>query len=385
MAEDVLSKKAPLADVALLVLYALPAIIAMSFPFGSLVGALMASSRLAGDNEFLILHASGFSRSSIMLPFLVLGLIFSIVSFIMNDFFLPLGTINYGKLYRKMISSVPALELKPYSVKKYKDSTIVMGDMENGIIKNMLILDTTKDGKSRIINTGTAILIDKGDKKGIITLLLKDVFIEENAPGKPDRYEYSSASEMEYNIILADFSDFSASIGPREMGSLDVLKLIRKKETILANKLSERKKEILLKEQKLGEEYLKRSSSLTAINSSIAYLFEMEKAYLALVDKPVRDRTLEIYRLEYYKKFSIPAAAFCFIFLAFPLGARSKKSNRAAGFGIGLLIAVAYWALLIGGQSLGLKSGMEPFFAMWAPNLLVLLASLPLFIFWRTA
>ncbi|HPG87840.1 MAG TPA: LptF/LptG family permease, partial [Spirochaetales bacterium] len=115
MAEDILSKKAPVVDVIKLVVYATPAIIAMSFPFGSLVGALMAAGRLSSDNELLVMRASGVSRPAMMTPFVALGVVFSLISFVTNDYFLPLGTINYGKLYRKLITTAPALELKPYS------------------------------------------------------------------------------------------------------------------------------------------------------------------------------------------------------------------------------------------------------------------------------
>jgi len=303
----------------------------------------------------------------------------------MNDYFLPLGTINYGKLYRKLISSVPALELKPYSVKKYKDATLVMGELEDGAIRDLLILDTTKSGKSRLINTGRAVLLDKGDAKGILTLVLKDIFIQESDPAKPDRYEYSTAAEMEYNLMLSGFADFASAIGPREMASREVLKLIKSKESVLNGRLLERQKEIEAKKRQLAGEYLKRASSLAPLDASLGYLGDIESSYKALVLRPVRDRSLEIYRLEYYKKFSIPAGAFCFIFLAFPLGAKSKKSSRLAGFGVGLLIALVYWALLIGGQSFGLKSELNPFLAMWAPNMLVLIASLPLLVFWRSA
>jgi lipopolysaccharide export system permease protein len=65
MAEDILSRKAAFVDVFQLVVFAMPAIIAMSFPFGSLVGALMAASRMASDNEILVMRASGVPRSRI--------------------------------------------------------------------------------------------------------------------------------------------------------------------------------------------------------------------------------------------------------------------------------------------------------------------------------
>jgi lipopolysaccharide export system permease protein len=118
MAEDILSKHAPPVDVFMLVIYALPSIVAMSFPFASLVGALMAVGRFSSDNEVIVFQASGISMKRIFVPFVAIALLVSCLSFVINDYFLPLGTINYGKLYRKLLSSTPALELNAYSVKK---------------------------------------------------------------------------------------------------------------------------------------------------------------------------------------------------------------------------------------------------------------------------
>lgn len=378
MAEDILSKKAPVGDVARLVLYATPAIIAMSFPFGSLVGALMATGRLASDNELLVMRASGVSRSAIIAPFLVLGIVFSMISFITNDYFLPLGTINYGKLYRKLITTAPALELKPYSVKRYRDTTIVTGAMDGSVMMDVVILDTTKDGKSRVINAGRAALLDRGDASGVISLILDDVFLQESDPGKPERFEYSTAGRMEYNILLTSFADFSSGISPREMSSVDVATAIRKKETALAGRLNVRANELDDKRSEILSEYLSRSRSMTGLDGSFSRLIPLKDAHSTLVAKPIKDRSLDIYRLEYYKKFSIPAGALCFVFLAFPLGVRAKKSGRAVGFGLGLMVAVVYWGMLIGGQTLGLRTGFDPFLAMWAPNLLVLAVAAPL-------
>jgi len=385
MAEEILAKKAPVGDVARLILYATPAIIAMSFPFGSLVGALMATGRLSSDNELLVMSASGVSKPAIMVPFLVLGLVFSVVSFVTNDYFLPLGTINYGKLYRKLITTSPALELKPYSIKRYKETTIVTGSMASGAIEDLVILDTTKDGKSRVINASVARLVDKGDDSGVISLILEDVFVQESDPSKPERFEYSTAIRMEYNILLTSFADFNAGVSPREMSSVDVKKAIDKKVIALDTRVSARARELDEKRSELLFEYFNRSNATATLGASMNKLVSLKNGHAALKLKPVRDRSLDIYRLEYYKKFSIPTGALCFVFLAFPLGTKARKSGRAVGFGLGLLVAVAYWGLLIGGQTLGLRIEFDPFLAMWIPNILVLLLAVPLLIGRRSA
>jgi lipopolysaccharide export system permease protein len=385
MAEDILSRKAAVFDVLQLVVFAMPAIIAMSFPFGSLVGALMAASRMASDNEILVMSASGVPKSKIFLPFVVLGLAFAIFSFIMNDVLLPLGTINYGRLYRRLITSAPALELGPYAVKRYRETVIVTGPERDGTLLDIVILDTTSDGKIRVIGASSAQLIDRGDKAGTITLNLQDVFVQESEPSKPDRFEYSSAKSMDYNVALAGFADFSAGIGPREMSSIDVLASIRKKEEILSQRTDQRVSELFDRKSELSVDYHQRYRGGFTLNANLSRLKPSTDAFITLAARPLRDRSLDIYRLEYYKKFSIPAGALFFVFLAFPLGIRAKRSGRVSGFGIGLLVAVIYWAMLIGGQTLGLRSNLSPFVAMWAPNIVVLLIASLLFILRRNS
>ena len=115
--EDMLSKRAPFNDVVKIMVYSLPAIIAQSAPFATLVGFLMCLGRMASDNEILIIRASGFSFRSILVPVMILGLAISLVSFFVNDYLLPLGTIKYNQLYRKIMKSNPTVVLEPDSVK----------------------------------------------------------------------------------------------------------------------------------------------------------------------------------------------------------------------------------------------------------------------------
>ncbi|MBR6153676.1 MAG: LptF/LptG family permease [Treponema sp.] len=59
LAQDILEHRVPLPTVTKLIVYCLPAIIAQSAPFATLVGFLMCLGRMVSDNEILILRASG--------------------------------------------------------------------------------------------------------------------------------------------------------------------------------------------------------------------------------------------------------------------------------------------------------------------------------------
>ncbi|MEI6874045.1 MAG: LptF/LptG family permease [Spirochaetota bacterium] len=372
MAEDILSKKAPIRDVMLLLLYATPSVIAMSVPFASLVGALMASGRLASDSELLVLHASGVRPRRIFLPFIVLGMVLSLVSFAVNDYFLPLGTLEFGKLYRRLLVTSPALELQPFSSRRYKDISVVTGSILGNTISSVLIFDKTDQGRDRVISAVKAKL-ETSQETGEMVLKLEDVWTQTLKSGETGRFEYTSCATMEYRIALSEGDAARGAIGPREMSSTDLGRSIAAKEGDLGTRKAARALEIEVVRSALDDAYeraLLGSGPWEGFASSLTPLLATLAAKTAT---RIEDRNLDLYKLEYYKKYSIPAGAAIFVILSFPIGARAKRSGRSVGFGIGLLIAVLYWALLIGGQTLGTRLGFSPFCAMWFPDLIVFL------------
>jgi lipopolysaccharide export system permease protein len=379
MAEDILSRKAPFRDVMLLLLYSLPSVIAMSFPFASLVGALMASGRLSSDSEMLAIMAAGIPPRRIFLPFLALGLAFTLISFTMNDYFLPRGSIEFGKLSRKLVASTPALELKPWSSRRYKDVTVVTGEMDGNRIKDLLIFDRSVEGSERVISAGRASLY-MDEKRDDVVLRLEDVWQQTVKKSEKERFEWSRASNMEYRISTENQGNARTTLGPRDMPTVDLARVIAEKSSSLDQKLAKRDEDIASARAELERAYGAElagdspwANSAERLGPALATLRSAESA-------PPGDRTLQVYRLEYFKKFSIPSGAFFFVILAFPLGLLARRSGRAMGFGIGILVAVVYWAFLIGGDALGRKLGWSPFWSMWLPNGLVLVAGMALWV-----
>jgi len=374
MAEDILSKRAPLRDVLLLLLYATPSIIAISFPFAALVGALMAAGRFSSDNEVLAMMASGIPSRRAFLPFAVLGLAFSLGSFVMNDYFLPLGTIEFGKLYRKLLTSTPALELKPYSVRRYRDISVVTGAAKGGELDDLLIFDRSVDGSSRVISAKQARLIPGGEN-GDVVLRLEDVWQQTVKRDETDSFDWARADRMDYRIGSQEAGEEQASVGPRDMSSADLAQVIAEKGAALAERTEQQRENLLAARLNLYDEY--RSDMSEGVPwSNAAERLNPGLALLRSAGPPPEDRSLQVYRLELYKKYAIPFGALFFVFLAFPLGLGARRSGRAVGFGLGMLISVLYWALLLVGQTLGTRLEWSPFWSMWLPNVIVLVAGL---------
>jgi lipopolysaccharide export system permease protein len=368
LAQEILTKHVPFYQVALLVLYALPSIIALSAPFASLVGTLMTIGRLSSDNEILVMLASGLSYRNIFLPALLVGFIISLGSFFANDVLLPAGTLGFNRLYRRILVSTPALELEANSVKRFKNTVIVTGDVTGTAIDNVLILDKTADGERRLIMARNAELKD-GGREGL-SLDLDNAFIQSSREQAREDYDYASSGFLQYWVPQEDLIQAVTSIGPREMSSVDVGREIRAKTAAQGERLEERLGKTLSQALSL-EETLRRGPVHENWNrrSSLTAAFNRE---VQTVKSIRQDRSLLIYRLEYYKKFSIPFGALSFVFLAVPLGLLAKKSGQTVGFIFGLFIAVIYWALLLGGQTMGIRLGYSPFWTMWFPNMLAL-------------
>lgn len=320
VAENILKKRVPLMDVMRLIGYSLPMVIAQSAPFATLVGFLMCLGRLASDNEVLILRASGQGYVLILVPVLVVGLLISIASFFVNDYLLPLGTLNYNKLYRSILTSNPAVELESNSIKRTNDKTLVIGQVSGEDVSDMIFFDTDQDGNQRIIVAGNS-KVRKTTKDGVLmNLLMDDASVIIFNKDKRNDYDVMLSKNLELNIFESTFFQNNNGVSPREMTSYDLAKEIA---------------------------VLKRTDDITP-------------------------KIMNRYRLEMAKKFSVPFGSIFFALLALPLALIFGKHNgQTIGLIIGLFISVFYWALSIVGQIFSSRSGVYGVSTMWAPNILI--------------
>lgn len=321
--QKILEKKVPLWDVILLMTYALPAIIAQSAPFATLVGFLMCLGRLVSENEILIFRASGQSYKIILLPVLILGGAISLGSFFVNDYLLPLGTIKYNRLYRSILASNPAVELEPNSVKKAVDKILVIGNVKGDQVSDLIFFDTGSDGQQRIIVSENS-TVKKSSADGVLMNLEMDdsivLFFDKD---KKDDYEILTSQKTQLNVFESSIDAASFRVSPREMTSYDLRKRIKSMEE--------------------NEDFSRKQ--------------------------------LNSYKLEYNKKFSLPFGSIFFAFLAIPLALLFGKHNgQTIGLIIGIVICVLYWTMMILGQIFGNRGGLNGFWVMWLPNITITVA-----------
>lgn len=319
MAEEILSKKARLGDVMLLIFYSLPSIIATSAPFASLVGTLMGIGRLVSDREILIMNALGVPVRFIMIPVFAVGLMISLVSFMTNDVLLPAGTIQFSRLYKKILTSTPSLELESNSIKRNQNAIVISGSIADDSMDSILLIDTDSDGNRRVVAAPGAMILKSESPDILMTLRMHDAIVANFNRENSENFDVITSSEIEYNILTKNLmSSYSGSVSPREMSSRDLYRVLKDK------------------------------MATSKTNGEI--------------------KTANIYRMEFHKKFTIPFAAFFFTILAFPLALKAKTNGQSTGFILGLIIAILYWVMLFGGQTLSSRLGLNGAVMMWIPD-----------------
>ena len=375
-ATDIMAKQVPIEDVVRLVTYSLPQIVHLSFPFATLLAALLALGRLSGDRELIAVQALGIPLSRGLAPIVGFGLLFAGMSFATNDMLLPASTIEFNRVYRSIIYRNPGLELEPDSVKQFEDTAIVTGELDGKALRDVAILDRDASGELRVITARDLRLVDSGQQTGVITLRLGNVFTHVSGAGHGD-FDYVSADVLDYQIVLPEIIEALVDIGPGEQSSRDVWRSI----TELRGNWQRERDRI-----RSGLAYallfdlaaVTEGGALPAPEQRAAWLGEQRErvqgrlSKLIVADGERHGRELRNHLFEFHKKLAVPAGCLVFTLFAVPAGLLVPRSGRAYGLLVGMAVLVVYWALLVSAHSGGLRFRLPPAVAVWTPNLVVL-------------
>ncbi len=318
IAQRLLSASAPLWPVIKLLFYYFPAIIAQSAPYATLVGFLMCIGRMMSDNEILIIRASGYGFKLILKPVLVLGVIISVISFFTNDYLLPLGSLKANKLMIELATAKPTIEIEPNSVKKLGSTAVVIGDVTDNVVSDIVLFEESNDGSQKIISAGKSDLISAKDEGVVMQFDMNNAMILSIDKEKKNNFDVINSKKL---LLNAFDSVISGNTGqnPNEMTSYDVRNQIK---------------------------------------------------FLKTTNTPIQ--LINIWSMEYYKKFALPFASFFFAFFAFSIAIIFGKNNgQTIGLLIGLAVCVINWALQISGQLLVYRIGLNGFLTIWFPNILI--------------
>ena len=246
-------------------------------------------------------------------------------------------------------------------------------------------MDKTQEGNRRIITAGDARLDSSPQQAGVISLTLDHVLTQLSYPKDGDRYDYTLSDSLVYSILLKNISTVSiGGLTPSTMSSADVWKQIRLKarDQQAAQQQKTEKVAALLfavagRLRAAERQAVANPGQLPTVRTAVDTVW---RGLYAEQGRSVADLSLQSYRVELHRKFSMPIACLVFAFFAFPIGVRARRSGRTVGFGVGLFVAIVYWGLLVAGQTFGVRMSLSPAFSMWFPDAIVLATGVAFFL-----
>jgi lipopolysaccharide export system permease protein len=313
-------------DIAQLVFYLMPSLLAFTLPISLLISILVGLGRLSSDNEILIFKSSGLSLYSYLVPVGLLSLIVFILTLITTVFLVPYGNASTKHLLFTIAQQKASVGIREKvfnddfsGLLLYADRIPVHGNAMEGVI----VYDHRMTGEPSTIVAQRAYLVSDPDTRAI-ALRLED--------GSTHMVDLRQKS---YRLLSFRSYDVNLNIAAALQSDRD-----KKAE----------------KEMTLGE--LRR-----------------QVRGLDMKSKAARELIIEL-----HQRLTIPISCLIFGILAIPLGIRAQRTVKSRGFTTGLTVVVLYYLLQLGGEALVETGYLAPVIGIWTPNVLFGTAALYLFI-----
>ncbi|MFC1693413.1 LptF/LptG family permease [Candidatus Latescibacterota bacterium] len=348
-----ISKGVGIVIVAQLIVYNLAWMVALVVPMSVLVASVMAFGRMGAHGEIIAMKTGGISMYRIVSPVLLLSILLTIVMIWFNNIILPEANYRGSSLFGAVKIKKSMLLVKEnegqfvshndipftFTVEEVDDSTDEM--------KGVTIF------KHKGIDSQTIIIAEKGKffpSSDCITLVLKNGEIHQRDSSQPERY------------IRSTFDQFTYLIKGLAFGLDNSYKSIKSDRTMTSDEMHNRIKEIQV--------------TITGFENRIAAIPEdnpgRDKEIATIAEhKNLMKRQIARYLVEIHKKNSIPFASIVFVLIGASLGMLIRRSGASIGIGMSIGFFMLYYIFLIGGESAGDRMIVDPWLAMWAPNIVL--------------
>lgn len=327
LADMVIAKGVPVADVARLLIYMLPSFSFITIPMALLLAMLLAFGRLSADNEINALKSGGISLYGILPPVILFAFLAYTITTIITVYALPWGNTAFKTLLYDVINVRVNISLKD---RVFNDDFpglviyVAQHDEATHHISGVLIYDERDAEEPSTIFARSGMIMTDPDRKSLRLRLL-------------DGGVHRLKGKSDYQLMEFDRYDLSVNFQ-------QTYKIVP-----TANELDMTFKE------------LRYAMKLTGFDPKI-----------------MRDL-----HLEFHRRLAFPVACFVFALIGVPLGLQNRRSGKSSGFSLCLLVLLIYYITLSIGKTLGQKAILHPALAMWLPNILFI--TLGIYLFKKTA
>jgi len=315
LANTVVELGAPIEPALRVFLLKLPQIIVWTLPMSVLLATLLALSRLSANSEIVAMRAGGTSFFRIATPILVISLIVSIISFVVNETIVPETNAESRRILVE--------EVRGGTLPTVTRHVVIKGERGNDL--DWMLYANRYDGRTSTFHQATLVYMANNEP---VQTAFADRIVWQN-----DRWVMENGVAYHFsrdgNVVVATYP---AHTRPVELGQTPQQ----------VARLQKRPEEMGLAELK---------EHIEVLNAQGADV-----------------RSLEV---QMHLKYSIPMASLVFALVGTPLGIQSHRSARSTGFGLSIIIIFLYYIVMTLGSALGQAGVLPPALAAWIQNLLL--------------
>ncbi|HYG24571.1 MAG TPA: LptF/LptG family permease [Verrucomicrobiae bacterium] len=313
-----------------------------ALPMGLLTATLLVFGRFSADQEYTAARASGIGLISLATPILVLSLVLSALSAVVNLDAGPRSRVAFKQLKDKLMANIAMIQLpegRPIEFKAKTDDlnsespvayTISVGRNRRQTLEDVRLFRVVNETNLEMMVNAPRGKVEMDQSKGAVILQLFDaqiIYVANELPISSDieiRLDLRSAKESKPGITDLTFSQLR--------GELKNL------------------------ENRLG----------LPLQQTIPPGPQVS-AQRAAVKKQVSDMA-QPYRVQIHRRVAFSFACFGFALIGIPLGIRVHRRETNIGIAIALLLVAVYYGLLIVAESLTHRPEFAPHLLVWIPN-----------------
>jgi len=397
----------------------IPFIVAMTLPMAVLVAVMYTFSHLAADNEVTAMKANGISVGRILAPVLGGAALMSVISLFWNDQVLPRSNHMLRTLLVDIQRKKPTFQLKEQVINEVVPGQFFLRaariDPATNTLNDVTIYDLQDPDRRRIIMADSGRMAYTGGGTDLY-LTLRDGEVHEIKRSDPEHFNrtFYTVNRIKVEGVSNTFETTKNDEyrSDREMGICAMQDVVARADQDLRRVRTEAINAVVGELRRVARlAPLRRALADTSTPHASLYckaLGAMQRvlggprparaaervtstvlppgvvaqevttpAAYAQRLRAARQRAA-IYEVEIQKKLAISAACIIFALLGVPLAIRYPRGGVGLVIGSSLAVFSVYYVGLIGGEEFGDRLIVPPFFAMWTPNLIFLIVSIPL-------
>lgn len=389
-------------QVALLSPYLMPKALALSVPPAAMIAVTIVFGRLSAENEILGAQAGGAPIRALALPLLLCGCVLSAFGLWCNQ-----GGLHWG--YGKIRNEIFRIDNLDFFSSLEKPGNSVTLKLESGGVVRINWLPWERDPETQQVRrpihiayfqnqeVGRMVLAkdymahpyEKGGgltKERVLTLTLKDARVL----GERSRVVGAKSSRLDLEDLRSFCKESTLDIKlPPPSAILNIGETRGEKgwmdnylqSRIIARSFAARETFVLQRAAEFGAHAAAASPADPAAPAFCAESWHETRISSEAADGPTGARDLALAeQAEAYRKVGLSILSLSMVILGIGLGLLVQKSQRLIGFLLGIVVyALLYYPLLIVSKELA-RAGKLPVWALFLPNLLLLLLGYAL---WR--